>query len=143
MLPRLRTSINLPSLLEDFFNDSFLTRFFNWDEYKTIPAVNIIEGKDEYKIEVAAPGLSKEDFKVELDGNVLTISSEKEQKKEEKDENVLRREFCYSSFRRSFTLPDDVNIEKIKASHNDGILTVTLPKKEEAKAKPVKEIKIS
>lgn len=143
MLPRLRTSINLPSLLEDFFGDSLINRFFNWDEYKTIPAVNIIEGKDEYKIEVAAPGLSKEDFKVEVDGNILTISSEKEEKKESKDENVLRREFCYSSFRRSFTLPDDVNVEKIKASHNDGILTVTLPKKEEAKTKTVKEIKIS
>lgn len=143
MLPRLRTSINLPSLLEDFFNDSLINRFFNWDEYKTIPAVNIIEGKDEYKIEVAAPGLSKEDFKVEVDGNILTISSEKEEKKESKDENVLRREFCYSSFRRSFTLPDDVNVDKIKASHNDGILTVTLPKKEEAKTKTVKEIKIS
>lgn len=143
MLPRLRTSINLPSLLEDFFNDSLINRFFNWDEYKTIPAVNIIEGKDEYKIEVAAPGLSKEDFKVEVDGNILTISSEKEEKKESKDENVLRREFCYSSFRRSFTLPDDVNVDKIKASHNDGILTVTLPKKEEAKTKAVKEIKIS
>jgi HSP20 family protein len=108
-----------------------------------MPAVNITEGKEDYKIEVAAPGLGKEDFKISLDNNVLNISSEKEVKNESKDENVLRREFSYSSFSRSFSLPDSVNGDKIKANHNDGILSIVIPKRDEAKVKPVRDIKIS
>jgi HSP20 family protein len=99
-----------------------------------LPAVNINETKDEFKIEVAAPGLKKEDFKINLDNNVLTISSEKEESKEENDENIRRREFSYSSFMRSFQLPEqEVDSEKIQAKYENGILKIELPKKEEAK----------
>jgi HSP20 family protein len=107
-----------------------------------MPAVNIVEGKEDFRIEVAAPGLEKNDFKIDLDNNVLTIISEKEMKSEEKDDQYMRREFSYSSFSRSFALPDSVNEEKISAKHKDGVLTIHIPKKEEAKVKPVKEIKI-
>lgn len=144
MLPTLRTRFSWPSLVDGFFNDNnYLPGFFNRESTGNVPAVNVIEGKDNYKIEVAAPGLSKNDFKVSLDNNVLTISSEKEVHNESKDENVLRKEFSYSSFCRSFTLPDSVNGEKIKASHDNGILNIVIPKKEEAKVQPAREIKIS
>jgi len=109
----------------------------------SLPAVNIVESKEDYRIEVAAPGLNKDDFKINLENNVLTVSSEKEDKHEENDEKVMRREFSYSSFSRSFTLPQTVNSEKIKASHKDGILQVIIPKKDEAREKPSREIKIS
>ena len=143
MLPNLRTRTSWPNLIDEFLNDSLMPRFFNWETGQNMPAVNITEGKDDYRIEVAAPGLKKEDFKISLDNNVLSISSEKEIKNETKKENVLRREFSYSSFSRSFTLPESVNGEKIKATHSDGILSIHVPKKDEAKVKPVRDIKIS
>ncbi len=143
MLPKLRTRSSWPNLIDEFFNDSYLPRFFNWETGQNMPAVNITEGKEDYKIDVAAPGLNKEDFKISLDNNVLSISSEKEVKNESKDENVLKREFSYSSFSRTFTLPETVNGDKIKATHKDGILSIVIPKRDEAKVRPVKEIKIS
>ena len=143
MLPNLRTRTSWPNLIDEFLNDSLTPRFFNWETGQNVPAVNITEGKEDYKIEVAAPGLGKEDFKISLDNNVLSISSEKEVKNETNDENVLRREFSYSSFSRSFTLPESVNGDKIKATHNDGILSIVVPKKDEAKVKPIRDIKIS
>lgn len=137
---------SLPSLLEDFFNrewaDSTLAnRYYS----ATLPAVNVQETNDDYRIEVAAPGMKRDEFKVELDNNVLTISSEREDKHEEQDEtrNYTRREFNYQSFQRSFTLPENkVEGEKIAARYVDGILHITVPKKEEAKVKPVKQITI-
>ena len=143
MLPKLMNRTSWPNLFDEFFNDSLMPRFINWETGQNLPAVNISEGKDDYKIELAAPGMGKEDFKISLDNNVLTISSEKEIKNETKDENILKREFSYSSFSRSFNLPETVNGEKIKASYTDGVLNITVPKKEEAKIKPVREIKIS
>lgn len=143
MLPRLRTRTSWPNLFDEFLNDNLMPGFFNWETGQNMPAVNITEGKNDYRIEVAAPGLKKEDFKISLDNNVLGISSEKEYKNETKDENVLRREFSYSSFSRSFTLPDSVNGDNIKATHKDGILSIVVPKKDEAKVKPVRDIKIS
>ena len=143
MLPNLRTRTSWPNLIDEFLNDSLTPRFFNWETGQNMPAVNITEGKEDYKIEVAAPGLGKEDFKISLDNNVLSISSEKEVKNETNDEDVLRREFSYSSFSRSFTLPESVNGDKIKATHNDGILSIVVPKKDEAKVKPIRDIKIS
>lgn len=143
MLPKLRTRTSWPNLIDEFLNDSLTPRFFNWESGQNMPAVNIAEGKEDYKIEVAAPGLGKEDFKISLDNNVLTISSEKEVKNESNDENVLRREFSYTSFNRSFALPETINGEKIKASYNEGVLNILVPKKEEAKIKPVREIKIA
>lgn len=144
MLPTLRTRNAWPNLVEEFFNNDVLfPRFFDNEVRKSLPAVNIVENKDDYKIEVAAPGLHKEDFKIDLENNVLTVSSEREEKKEVNEEKVMRKEFSYYSFTRSFTLPMTVNADKIEASHKDGILYITIPKKEEAKEKPARQIKIS
>ena len=143
MLPSLRTRSAWPNLVEEFFNGDLFPRFLDAESKQSLPAVNIVESKDDYRIDVAAPGLNKEDFKVNLENNVLTVSSEKEEKQEDKDEKVMRKEFSYYSFSRSFTLPLTVNAEKIRATHKDGILQVIIPKKEEAKEKPSREIKIS
>ena len=144
MLPALRKRSAFPSIVDEFFgNDLFPKFFLESEKMSNMPAVNIVEGKEDYRIEVAAPGLDKKDFKIDLDNNVLTISSEKELKSEETEDIFMRREFSYSSFTRSFVLPDSVNAEKISASHKDGVLTIQIPKRDEAKVKPVKEIKIS
>ncbi len=142
MFPTLRTRNTWPSLVEEFFNGEVFPKFFDAETQHSIPAVNIVENKDEYRIEVAAPGLNKEDFKINLENNVLTVSSEKEEKREEKDEKYMRKEFSYYSFNRSFTLPMTVDSEKIKATQKDGILQILIPKKEEARVKPMREIKI-
>lgn len=110
----------------------------------TLPAVNVIEKDEEFAIELAAPGMKKDDFKIHLEGNVLTISSERKDHKEEKNGNYSRREFSYQSFQRSFTLPEaTVESDKVSAQYNDGILNIHIPKREEAKPKPAREIKIS
>ncbi|MFC2138928.1 Hsp20/alpha crystallin family protein [Bacteroidota bacterium] len=145
MLPRIynRTSF-LPEFVNEFFGSDSLSRFFDgYTSNASIPNVNVAEGKDEYKIEVAAPGLSKNDFKVDVHDNLLEISSERSVENEEKNENYVRREFNYNSFKRSFSLPDEVDADKIKASHKDGILNILIPKKEEAKDKGPRVIKIS
>jgi HSP20 family protein len=140
----LRKQSNFPSLVDELFGrDVFPGFFFDVEKRMTVPAVNIIEGKDDFRIEVAAPGLDKNDFRIDLENNVLTISSEKEEKAESSEERVMRREFHYSAFSRSFTLPNSVDAEKISAKHTDGILKVTIPKREEAKVKPAREIKVS
>ena len=107
-----------------------------------IPAVNIKEENDKFILEMAAPGMNKDDFKINLDNYQLTISSEQKKEKKEKEDNYTRREFVYSSFSRSFTLPKTIDIDKIKADYKNGILSLTLPKKEE-EAKLTKQIKIS
>ncbi len=128
------TGSSLPSLFGDFFRpwDEWLDKPF-WGRALNVPAVNIEENKDEYKLSLAAPGMKKNDFKINVDGDILTISAETEEKKEEKKEKFTREEYNYSSFCRSFTLPDEVNKEKIDASYLDGVLKLSLPKKEEAK----------
>jgi len=133
---------NLSNKLEDFFNKDW----FDFGALGTsMPAVNIKDDETEYRIEVAAPGMKKEDFNIKLDHNVLSISSEIKEETEEKDEEgkYTRREFKYSSFQRSFTLPDTTDVEKIAASYKDGILNITVPKKEEAKQNPPRKIDIS
>ena len=107
-----------------------------------IPAANIIENKDHYEVNLAAPGMKKEDFDIDVEGNVLTISAEKEEKKEEKDERYSRKEFSYASFSRSSTLPDWVNKDKIDASYENGLLKVYLPKTEEARKLSSKHITV-
>lgn len=137
----------LPLLFDDFFSKDF----FNWnngnfsDTNTTVPAVNIKESAENYLVEVAAPGMTKNDFKVELDGNTLTISSERSQEKEDKDaERYSRKEFSYQSFQRSFTLQKDVvDIDKIQARYENGLLQLVVPKKEEVKQKPPRQIQIS
>ena len=125
-----------PSVFDDFLKP--WNEWFNedWNNMLTVPAVNIVEKNSHYEVSLGAPGLKKSDFKINVDGNVLKISAEKEESKEEKDENYTRREYNYSSFSRSFTLPGEVNKEKIEASYEDGVLKLMLSKKEEAK-KPV------
>ena len=108
----------------------------------TVPAVNITETKDDYKVSLAIPGMKKDDFKVAIEGNMLTISSEKEENKEEKEKTYTRKEYNYSSFSRSFTLPNEVSKEKIEATYVDGVLTLVLPRKEEAKKAMTTSIKV-
>jgi HSP20 family protein len=106
--------------------------------------VNIKESTDEFEVELAAPGLDKKDFNIELNNDMLTISSEKKIENEIKEgQQFARREFSYQSFSRSFTLPNTVDNEKIRAKYENGILRVSIPKKDEAKPKPVKQIDIS
>lgn len=143
MLPMLRKGTAFPGMVDEFFGRDFLSNFFDTQTGISTPSVNIIEGKEDFKIEVAAPGLEKKDFKIDLSNNVLTISSEKEVKNEETDDKYMRREFRYSSFQRSFALPNTVDAEKINASYKDGVLNIQIPKKEEAKEKPARTIKIS
>ena len=143
MLPTIKRKSMFPTFADELFSDFFNPRFFDGLEKGTMPAVNVYEGKDEFTIEVAAPGLEKKDFQINLNNNVLEISSSKEEKSEYKEENVMRREFSYTSFKRSFTLPDSANTEGIKATYKDGILDVKIPKRDEAKEKPSRQIAIS
>jgi HSP20 family protein len=124
----------LPAIFDDFFkpwND--LMEFNGWGRTMTIPAVNITDNQNEYIVSLAAPGCKKDDFKIDLEGNMLTISSEKEESKEEKEARYTRKEYNYSSFSRSFTLPEEINREKIDAVYEDGLLKLRLPRKEEVK----------
>jgi HSP20 family protein len=135
---------SVPSFFDDFFVKDLMGWSNNTDSYgKTLPAVNIKEDEERFEVEVAAPGLSKNDFKVEVEHDVLTISAEKEVKNDEKSENYFRKEFSYSSFRRTFSLPENaVDVDSVKASYNNGVLHILLPKREEVKPKPAKTIKI-
>jgi len=109
----------------------------------TLPSVNVIENTDEYEVEMAAPGMDKGDFKVEVNQGILTISSEKKIENEDQDKgNYTRREFSYQSFCRSFSLPISVDSEKIYAKYENGLLKVVIPKREEAKPKPIRMIDI-
>jgi HSP20 family protein len=134
----------------NFVNDFFNNEFSDWssrhysDTNTTLPAVNIKENADAFMVEMAAPGMVKDDFKIELNNDLLTISSEKKNENEVKEgETYTRREYSYQSFSRSFTLPKTVDAEKISAKYENGILSIAIPKKEEAKPKPVKQISIS
>jgi HSP20 family protein len=131
----MRPGLRLPDLVDDFFKP--LNEFFDnsrfWGRAATMPAVNIIDNQNEYKMSLVAPGLKSEDFKIDVANNMLTISAEKEEKKEEKDERYARREYNYTSFSRSFTLPEDVKQDAIEAKYEDGVLRLMLPKKEEVK----------
>jgi HSP20 family protein len=129
----IRTNPVFPTVFEDFFkpwNEWFVN---GGQSLLNIPATNIIENKDGYQVSMAAPGLKKHDFKIDVEGNMLTISSEREDSKEEKDARYTRKEYSYSSFNRSFTLPEEINQEKIEATYDNGVLKLTLPKKEEVK----------
>jgi len=133
------------NLFNDFFNRDWLdwtTRNFS-DTNTTLPSVNILEGTDNYEVDMAAPGLEKKDLKIELNHGVLTISSEKKVENEtKKGQQFTRREYSYQSFNRSFTLPDTVESEKISAKYENGVLKVVIPKKDVAKTKSLKTIEI-
>lgn len=125
--------------LDNFFETS-LENNFEW--VKTPVLVNTLETTDSYKLEIAAPGFEKEQVKISVEGNLLTVAAEKEDMKLNENENYTRKEFGFASFKRSFTLPKTVNTEKISAEYKNGILGLTLPKIEDAKAKGAIEIKI-
>lgn len=133
------------SLFDDFFN----TEFGDWKRQNfsstktTLPRLNIKEDNDGFAVEMAAPGMDKGDFAVQLDNNVLTISSKKQGETKNEGTNYTHREFSYQSFQRSFTLPGSADGEKINALYENGILHLGIPKKEKAKPKPLKSISIS
>ncbi|MGF1637688.1 MAG: Hsp20/alpha crystallin family protein [Cyclobacteriaceae bacterium] len=135
-----------PSFFDDFLTKDFINWGMSPSRTSSLPAVNIHEEEGKYTVEVAVPGLKKDDFHVEIDNNILTISTEKEDRNEDRDQkgNYTRREFSYTSFSRSFTLPEEViEVDKVNARYENGVLSLDLPKKEAAKPKPVKTIKIS
>ena len=116
-----------PSILGDIFNEEVFDKISN---RVSVPAVNLVESDNSYEIHMAAPGLKKEDFKISLENKVLTISSEKSTESEELEDKFTRKEYSYSSFSRSFTLPENTNIEGIEAKYENGELRLNLPKKE-------------
>ena len=135
----------LPSMFDRFFEGDL----FDWSNRNfsltntTLPSVNIKQNANEFTVEVAAPGFEKGDFKLEVDHDLLTISSEKKVENETKDgEQFTKREFSYQSFSRSFTLPNTADGERIEANYDNGILRITIPKKEDAKPKPSRVIEI-
>ena len=135
----------------NLFNDVFSRDLWNWglsnnsSTNTTIPAVNIRESNENFVVEVAAPGMKKEDFKIELDGNMLTIKSEHRNERQQKEgETYTRKEFSYQSFQRMFQLPVNVvDAEHIEANYENGLLHLSIPKKEEAKQRPPRQINIS
>lgn len=133
-----------------FFDDFITKDLFDWSDKNfvalgsNLPSVNLKETDKQIEFELAAPGMKKEDFKVEIDNDILMISSEKEEEKEEvrKADHYVRREFNYQSFCRTFSLPDTIDENKIEANYKDGILHVIVPKKDGAKKRAVKNISI-
>lgn len=147
MTPAKRTNTYLPTFWDDFFPKDLMdwtnTNFADFDA--TLPAVNVKEDEDAYEIDVAVPGMDKEDFKINYANNLLTISSEKKEEKKEKGKKgkYSRREFSYQSFQRSFTIPENlVDESKIDATYRNGLLQIVLPKKEEVKPKAARQISI-
>ena len=146
LLPK-KKSINgsiptLSSVIENFFssNDDF---FSSWPTTQKLPAVNVKETENSYAVEVAAPGMKKENFMIEVDQGALCISGESKSENEESDDNYSRKEFNYTSFSRSFWLPENVKEEDIQAKYNDGVLKLAIPKKEVKAAEPKKKIEVA
>ena len=134
----------MPTFFDDFFrpwNEWFDNGGF-WSKIMKMPPVNVTDNNENYLVCLAAPGLKKEDFKIDVDGNMLTISSEKEESKEEKESKYTRKEYSYSSFSRSFSIPDDVSKEKIDARYENGELKLVLPKLVESKKETATHIAV-
>lgn len=133
-----------PFLFDNVFgkdwNDIFTPTFTG---IHNVPAVNIVEHESGFRLEVAAPGLKKEDFKLNLENNVLTVSAKLETSNEETTEKYSHKEFSFQTFKRTFTLPETANAEQISANYADGVLKVEIPKKEEAKAKEPRLIEVA
>jgi HSP20 family protein len=137
-------------LYPSFFNNLFSRELMDWNNAgfsamdTTLPAVNILEDENRIQIDVAAPGMKKEDFKVNFDQNRLTVSAEKEEEKNATNDRYARKEFCYSSFSRQFNVPvETIDGDQIQATYKDGILSLVLPKREELKPKPARAIEIN
>jgi HSP20 family protein len=141
MLPMITRRSYKPFLWSNLFDDDFFPVVSQRNTF--MPAVNIKEDEKKFVLDLAVPGIDKKDLKIEIHEDVLTISAENKNEKEENHDGFKRREFSYSSFCRSFYLPENVNKDNIDANYKDGILTVSLPKEEEEKAKISREVKIS
>jgi len=135
-VPKLRSMFSELWDMDDFFNPGGLIR-------QRVPSVNVAETANDYTLEVVAPGLTKKDFKIAIENNSLIVSSEKEEKSEEKDKHYTRKEYSYSAFERSFKLPEGVDEDAVNATYKDGILTIRLGKTAEAKKERPKTIDIS
>ncbi|MFD2585822.1 Hsp20/alpha crystallin family protein [Croceitalea marina] len=136
-----RNNMLFPALMNDIFKPDWFGGMENLNS--NVPAVNILENETGFELELAIPGFKKDDFNVEIDDNVLTISSELKSEKENNEDNYTRREFSYTSFKRAFTLPETIDEAKINANYENGILRLSLPKKEEALPKPKRLIEIA
>jgi HSP20 family protein len=146
MKPVKRNESYFPSIFDRFLNNDLMDwNNFNFSSTNTsLPAVNVKETDDDFAIEVAAPGMNKDDFKINYKNNVLTISSEKKSENEEKKDNYTRKEFSYQSFQRSFSIADNaVKSDQISAKYDNGILHIVLPKRDEVKPQPERQIEIS
>jgi len=141
MLARINRSY-VPAYWDDFFNDKFFNQLKSTGSGESRPAVNISEDDKVYTIELAVPGVAKDKFNLEIENDVLTLSSEQEKNKDEQKPNYLRREFSYQSFKRSFELPETIDQEQINATIDAGILTLSLPKKEEEVQKAPRQIEV-
>jgi HSP20 family protein len=131
----------ISKMFDNFFGNS-ITDFMGGDFAMTQPSVNVVETHDRFRIEVAAPGLERGDFDIQVENDHLLIKAERAHKDEVKEDNFVRREFNYTSFTRNFQLPKSVDGEGIGAKYENGVLTIELPKKEEVKGQPVKRIEI-
>jgi HSP20 family protein len=143
MLPSITRSTFRPFFPSLFDDDFFSSTPATGRQNTYMPAVNIKEDDKNYFLELAVPGMDKKDLKIDIDEDVLTISSEHKNENVEKQEGYTRKEFSYSSFARSFYIPENVNRDSINANYKDGILTVSFPKQEEDRKKITREVKIS
>jgi HSP20 family protein len=134
---------SMRSLLEDFWNNDTLLEDRFWNTRVNLPAVNIIEKDDKFLIEMAAPGLRKEDFKINIENGILQIDSESQREVDEEKDNYTRKEFNYSSFSRSFTLPENASEENIAASYENGVLKLKLQKLKSETSHKKKQILIA
>jgi HSP20 family protein len=141
MLPTIRTRSFRPFYMPNFFDDDFFPVLSK--RTSSVPSVNVKEDDKNFILEVAVPGIDKKDLKIDVNEDVLTISSENKNESEESKDGYKRKEFSYSSFSRSFYVPENVNRDKVEANYKDGILTVSLPKQEEEKNKVTRKIEIS
>ena len=141
MLARINRSY-VPAYWDDFFNDKFFNQLKSTGSGESRLAVNISEDDKGYTIELAVPGVAKDKFSLEIENDVLTLSSEQNEIKDEQKQNYLRREFSYQSFKRSFELPETIDQEQINANIDAGILTLSLPKKEEEVQKAPRQIEV-
>jgi HSP20 family protein len=129
-----------PSLVDEFVNRDWNLELPSFST--TVPAVNIIEKETEYKIELAVPGMRKDHFEIEMEEGILSISVNQDEEKTSEKGKFTRREFSYNSFRRSFTIPESVDLAKIDANYTEGVLFISLPKRKEALPQPKKLINI-
>ncbi|RZJ71259.1 Hsp20/alpha crystallin family protein [Flavobacterium sp.] len=131
-----------PHVLDELFRPDFGGRQLNFNA-SNLPPVNIRETENAYEIELSAPGKTKQDFSIEVDKNVLTISSEAKTEENKQEGKYTKREFAFASFKRSFTLPETANEDEIKAAYEAGVLKISIPKKEEALAKAKRLIEVN